>query len=141
MDENKKPKCCGEVIANSAGGKDFWFCRGCKNEVLTFNPLISPFELNEEEIDDTISRLQKILNDVSNWQTRPLNIASDSFVNAGHLHSLSSSDCMRCHITYVEWITKNRPKCPIKTVYDPFLKITRLGTPSGHQFIDDKEYD
>lgn len=26
------PTCCGEVIKNTAGGKDFYFCRGCKQE-------------------------------------------------------------------------------------------------------------
>lgn len=31
MDHNK-PVCCGEVVSNSAGGKDFYFCRGCKRE-------------------------------------------------------------------------------------------------------------
>ena len=33
--DNKKPpaECCGEVIVNSAGGKDFWVCRKCKQEI------------------------------------------------------------------------------------------------------------
>lgn len=28
-----KPKCCGEVVENQAGGKTFHYCRGCKQEV------------------------------------------------------------------------------------------------------------
>lgn len=28
-----KPKCCGEVVSNTVGGKDFYYCRGCKKEV------------------------------------------------------------------------------------------------------------
>jgi hypothetical protein len=31
---NKAPACCGEVVSNFAGGKDFWYCRGCKKEVI-----------------------------------------------------------------------------------------------------------
>lgn len=27
------PKCCGEVITNTAGGNDFYYCRDCKLEV------------------------------------------------------------------------------------------------------------
>lgn len=28
-----KPNCCGEVIENTAMGKAFFYCRGCKSEV------------------------------------------------------------------------------------------------------------
>jgi hypothetical protein len=27
------PKCCGEVVKNSANGKEFFYCRQCKKEV------------------------------------------------------------------------------------------------------------
>lgn len=30
------PTCCGEVIKNSAMGKDFFVCRECKKEVFEF---------------------------------------------------------------------------------------------------------
>jgi hypothetical protein len=27
-------KCCGEVVKNSVNGKEFYYCRGCKKEVV-----------------------------------------------------------------------------------------------------------
>lgn len=32
--KQKVPECCGKVVWNTAGGKDFWYCRGCMEEVV-----------------------------------------------------------------------------------------------------------
>lgn len=32
-----KPVCCGEVVKNTAMGKEFWFCKGCRKEVKEYN--------------------------------------------------------------------------------------------------------
>lgn len=29
-----KPTCCGEVVLNTVMGKDFYYCRECKKEVI-----------------------------------------------------------------------------------------------------------
>ncbi len=34
------PRCCGEVILNTAMGKDFYYCRECKKEVSPENTLL-----------------------------------------------------------------------------------------------------
>lgn len=39
-------KCCGEVIKNTALGKDFYYCRGCKQELV---PLVPSYQENPPE--------------------------------------------------------------------------------------------
>lgn len=49
MDNQRKPPCCGEVVENTANGKEFFYCRGCKQEVTW--PVLEDASNGDEMLD------------------------------------------------------------------------------------------
>lgn len=143
MSKDKVPECpCGgQVVLSSAGGKNFYYCRGCKKEIEERSSYgYIRLDALEEELDQVIGNFNIAIPCAQG--------SSKHFQNAGHLLAAASNDCTACGITHAEWIKQNFPPClgkpqyaypapvykfiPFKVIYDPFQKKT---------VTRDKEYD
>lgn len=82
----KQPSCCGEVVKNSANGQDFWYCRGCKNEI--------PEALSFEET---------LVNETFDPAT--------FYDFKDHILYDCMQICMICGISKEEFIRQDRPEC------------------------------
>ncbi len=119
------PTCCGEIVKNTAGGKDFLVCRGCKQEI---NPDSKSFAHLQQEISKINEKIQAAARIMAvpqvfiGGQQAPSQSAVTAYYFHGHILSAGSGLCAHgpAHKKDIDWAINNNmvvPPCPWLSSY------------------------
>lgn len=113
----KPPVCCGEVVLNNVNGKDFWYCRGCKQEVYLTHLTMPTLE---DRFTDTMDLKYVTMRpgQITTFAHPPVVPFGGSTVRspAGHAYPNNGmiSKCLDCGYDPIPNMFGRTPQCPGK---------------------------
>lgn len=106
------PKCCGEVVKNQVYGDEFYFCRGCKKEVDTY-------EISNISFGEVTAYQPFVINPALSTLRLPTAVpAQPSYMSHGHELDIHTNVCKHCvmGVKDINYALNNNitvPSCPV----------------------------